>query len=239
VVPPSPSGADEGALRRDLALACRILGANGHGDNIYGHVSARLDGGRILMKAHHVGLEEVSEKDLLVLDLDGTVLAGAGKRHTEYPIHTEIMRARSDVTAVVHTHPIHSVAFAARGLRLRPVGHEASFFWPPEVPVFEEFTDLVRTREQGEAVARRLGDRPGMFLRNHGIAVAERSLQWATCAAILLEKAAQVQLLAQPTNDVSFVHTPEDEALLKRRIWFPESIDAMWRYYVRGLGRVE
>ena len=236
-MPPSPNVVDEAALRKDLVLACRILGANGHGDSIYGHVSARLDAGRILMKAHHVGLEEVTEKDILVLGLDGAVLAGAGKRHTEYPIHTEIMRARPDVMAVVHTHPIHSVAFAARGLTLRPAGHEGCFFWPPEVPVFDEFTDLVRTREQGEAVARRLGDRPGMFLRNHGIAVAERSLQWATCAAILLEKAAQVQLLAQPSGDVTFVHTSEDEAVQKRRIWFDESIAAMWRYYARGLER--
>ena len=232
-MPPSPSEAD---LRRDLALACRILGENGHGDSIYGHVSARLDDRRILMKAHHVGLEEVTEKDLLVLDLDGNVLGGTGKRHTEYPIHTEIIRARKDVMAVVHSHPIHSVVFAARGLTLRPVGHEGNFFWPPEVPVFTEFTDLVRTRQQGEAVARCLADRPAVFLRNHGIAVAERSLQWATCAAILLEKAAQVQLLAQPTSALDFAFTSEEEALLKRRIWFDESIDAMWRYYVRRLG---
>ena len=226
----------ESDLRRDLALACRILGRNGHGDNIYGHVSARLDGGRLLMKAHHVGLDEVTEDDLLVLDLDGNVVAGTGKRHTEYPIHTEIMRARPDVNAVVHTHPIHSVALGARGLRLRPVGHEGSFFWPPEVPVFEEFTDLVRTRPQGEAVARTLGDRPALLLRNHGIAVGERSLRWATCAAILLEKAAQVQLLAQPTADTRIAYTPEDEAVRKRAIWFDESIEAMWRYYVRRLG---
>src|SRR5262249_50181731 len=146
-VPPSPEV--EAGLRRDLALACRNLAANGHGDNIYGHVSARLDRERILMKAHHVGLEEVTENDVLVLDLDGKVLSGTGKRHTEFPIHTEIMRARPDVMAVVHTHPIHSVALAARGLSLRPVGHEGSFFWPPDVPVFTEFTDLVRTRGPG------------------------------------------------------------------------------------------
>jgi L-fuculose-phosphate aldolase len=234
-VSPSPSSVDEGALRKDLVLACRILGRNGHGDSIYGHVSARLDERRILMKASYVGLEEVGEKDILTLDLDGTVLGGSGKRHLEYPIHTEVMRARPDVNAVVHTHPIHSVVFAARGLHLRPVGHEGSFFWPPEVPVFDAFTDLVRTREQGEAVAKKLGDRPAMFLVNHGVTVAERSLRWVTCAAILLEKAAQVQLLAQPTNDVGFRHTPEDEAVRKRGIWFDDSVDAMWRYYVRSV----
>jgi L-ribulose-5-phosphate 4-epimerase len=238
VARPSPeTGPAE--LRRDLVLACRILGTNGHGDNIYGHVSARIPGSdHLLMKAHNVGLEEVTDDDLLVLDLDGNVTAGAKQRHTEYPIHTEILRARSDVAAVVHTHPIHSVAFGARGLRLRPVGHEGSYFWPPEVPLFDEFTDLVRTREQGEAVAKRLGDRPAVFLRNHGIAVGERSIAWATCAAILLEKAAQVQLLAQPADDASFSHTPEDEALRKRRIWTDESIGSMWRYYVRRLGPI-
>jgi L-fuculose-phosphate aldolase len=228
---------DAGTLRRDLALACRILGTNGHGDNIYGHVSARLGPDRILMKAHHVGLEEVTETDLLVLDLDGNVLEGTGKRHTEFPIHTEIVRARPNVMAVVHTHPIHAVALGARGLRLRPVSHEGSFFWPPEVPLFDEFTDLVRTREQGESVARCLGDRPAVLLLNHGIAVAERSLRWATCAAILLERAAQVQLLAQPAASVDVKHTPEAEAVQKRRIWYDESIDAMWRYYVRRLER--
>jgi L-fuculose-phosphate aldolase len=233
-VPPSPS--DEAALRRDLALACRILGTNGHGDSIYGHVSARLGPGRLLMKAHGIGLEEVTVDDLLVLDLDGEVLQGTKPRHTEFPIHTEVLRTREDVAAVVHTHPIHSVAFGARGLQLRPVGHEGSYFWPPDVALFDEFTDLVRTREQGEAVARTLGDRPAIFLRNHGIVVAERSIAWATCAAILLEKAAQVQLLAQPTHEVAFAHTPADEAVRKRRIWTDESIDAMWRYYVRRLG---
>lgn len=227
----------EAELRRDLVRACRILGTNGHGDNIYGHVSARLGTDRVLMKAHHVALEEVTEADLLVLDLDGNVREGDKRRHTEYPIHTEIMRARPDVTAVVHTHPIHSVAFAARGLPLRPVGHEGSYFWPPDVPVFEEFTDLVRTREQGEAVARKLGGRPAMFLRNHGIAVAERSIEWATCVAILLEKAAEVQLLAQPSSEVGIAHTPEDEAVRKRRIWTDESIDATWRYYLRRAER--
>ena len=113
---PSPSSVDEGELRRDLVLACRILGRNGHGDSIYGHVSARLDERRILMKASYVGLEEVGEKDILTLDLDGTVLGGSGKRHLEYPIHTEIMAARPDVGAVVHTHSPAVCQFAALDL---------------------------------------------------------------------------------------------------------------------------
>lgn len=223
--------------RRDLALACRILASNGHGDNIYGHLSARADvSGRLWMKGHHIGLEEVAEDDLLLLDLEGTVLEGRRPRHTEFPIHTEVLRSRADVACVVHTHPIHSVALGARRIPIRPVGHEGALFWPPGVPLFEEFTDLIRTAEQGQRVAAALGDGLALFLRNHGIVVAASSIALATVAAIALEKAAQVQLLAQPTADTEIAHTPADEALRKRAIWHPDAIEAQWRYYVRRLG---
>jgi L-fuculose-phosphate aldolase len=228
---------DDGETRRDLALACRILAANGHGDNIYGHVSARAAAAdRLWMKGHHIGLEEVTEDDLLLLDLEGTVLqAGRRPRHTEFPIHTEVLRARPDVTCVVHTHPIHSVALGARRIPIRPVGHEGALFWPPGVPLFEEFTDLVRTAGQGQRVAAALGDGLALLLRNHGIVVAAPSIALAIVAAIALEKAAQVQLLAQPTAGSEIAHTPAEEALRKRAIWHPEAIDAQWRYYVRRL----
>ena len=227
---------DDVDIRRDLALACRILAANGHGDNIYGHLSARAAApGRLWMKGHHVGLEEVAEDDLLLLDADGEVLEGTRPRHTEFPIHTEVLRARPDVTCVVHTHPIHSVALGARRIAIRPVGHEGALFWPPGVPLFEEFTDLVRTAEQGKRVAAALGDGLALLLRNHGIVVAASSIALATVAAIALERAAQVQLLAQPGVSTEIAHTPADEALRKRAIWHPAAIDAQWRYYVRRL----
>lgn len=228
------SGPDEVALRRDLALACRILAAEGQGDAIFGHVSGRLPGwDRFWMKPTAIGLEEVREEDLILLDFDGAILAGDRPRHEEYPIHAEIMRVRPDVLSVVHTHPRHSIALAARGAELRPVSHEGSYFWPPGVPLFDRFTDLVRTREQGAAVAGALGDRRAIFLRNHGIAVAGASVVEACCAAIMLERAAELQLLAQPTPDAPLLHTPEDEARRKQAIWFPERLRATFEYYGR------
>jgi ribulose-5-phosphate 4-epimerase/fuculose-1-phosphate aldolase len=49
------------------------------------------------------------------------VLAGHGTRHIEYPIHTEVMNARPDVSSVVHTH---AVAFAALDLPLLAISHD-------------------------------------------------------------------------------------------------------------------
>jgi len=238
IVPAATS--DEGSLKRDLVLACRILAAEGHADNIYGHVSARLPGAEtVWMKGSGVGLDEVREEHLLRLDLAGERLEGWPRRHEEWPIHTELMRARPDVLAVVHTHPKFSIAFAARGLELRPVSHEGSFFWPPGVPTYAETSDLIRTRAQGESVARAVGEARATFLRNHGIAVVGASIAEAAYAAILLERAAELQLLAQPGRDAQFFHTSEAEARRKREIFYPGAIRASFDYLARKHGLVD
>ena len=234
---PAGASADEAALKRDLVVACRVLAANGHGDNILGHVSARLPGwDRFWMKGAGLGLDEVTEDDLLLLDLDGDVLEGTRRPHEEYPIHSEIMRAHPDALAVVHTHPKFGIAFAARGLELRPVSHEGAYFWPPGVPTFTEFTDLVRTRAQGEAVVRALADARALFLLNHGIAVRGSSVEDATVAAIILERSAEIQLLAQPSPDAPLRHTSAEEAVKKHAIW-PPRMRAIFEYYARRLER--
>jgi ribulose-5-phosphate 4-epimerase/fuculose-1-phosphate aldolase len=228
------STVDDDALKHDLVVACRVLAGEGQADNIYGHVSARMPGqDTIWMKGSGVGLDEVRADHLLQLDLDGTRIAGWPRRHEEFPIHTELMRARRDVNAVVHTHPKFSIAFAARGLELRPVSHEGAFFWPPGVPTFADFTDLVRTHEQGAAVARALGNARAIFLRNHGIAVVGATIAEACCAAVMLERAAEVQMLAQPSRDAPLHHTSEHEAVRKREIWYPGAVRAAFEYLAR------
>jgi hypothetical protein len=81
------------------------------------------------------------------------MLAGGGRRHKEFPIHTEVMATRPDVGCVIHTHPAAPVAFAAVDEPLRPVSHEATFFVPPELPCFSETNDLILTPQLDERVA--------------------------------------------------------------------------------------
>jgi L-fuculose-phosphate aldolase len=187
------------------------------------------------MKPAAMGLEEISPDDLVLLDYAGQVIQGQRPRHEEYPIHAEVLRLRPDVTCVVHTHARYGIAFAARGGQLLPVSHEGSFFWPPGVPIFDQFTDLVRTREQGQAVATALGSGRAVFLRNHGVVVAGATIAEAVWLALSLERAAELQLLAQPTADAKILHTPEEEARQKQAIMYPERTQAVFDYYVRRL----
>jgi L-fuculose-phosphate aldolase len=235
---PVETGAqDERRLRREVALACRVLGAHGLGDALYGHVSGRLPGwDRFWMKPAGLGLEEVGEDDLVLVDQAGGLLAGGRPVHREWPIHAEAMRARPDVTCVIHTHPRHGIALPASGRRLLPVCQDSQLFVEAGVPVFDAFAHLVTTREDGAAVAAVLGPSRAAFLLNHGVVVAGADVAEATCAALMLERACEVQLLAQPAAGQPVAHASRADALAVAAIRGAD-MRRVFEYHVRRLDR--
>jgi L-ribulose-5-phosphate 4-epimerase len=224
------------ALRQQVALAGRILGANGHDDYVWGHASVRDPEGRgVWMKASGLGFEEVGADDVLLVAPDGEVLEGDGPSHIEWPIHTEVMAARPDVGAVVHSHPPHSIALGAAGAPLQPVSHAGTLFVPPEVPRFDRTAELIVTRELGSEVAAALGEGRALLLVNHGIVAVGADLPDAICSAVLLEKAAHQQLLVEGFGGATR-WSDDEEALAKRAtVWSPRQMQALWDYLVRRL----
>jgi L-ribulose-5-phosphate 4-epimerase len=227
-----PLSAAAPEVRATVATGCRVLAANGHSDYIWGHLSARDPDGRGLwMKASGLGLEEITTDDVVLVDDDGDVIEGGGSRHSEWPLHAEVMARRPDVGAVVHTHPPHAVALAAAGVELEAVSNLGTFFVPPAVPRFDLTTQLIRDAALGAAVAEALGDHDVLFLVNHGIVAVGADVRAAVIRAVLLEAACRDQLLAR-----GFGGTPSspssDEALQKAEV-FSSRIDPLWQYLVR------
>jgi L-ribulose-5-phosphate 4-epimerase len=218
-----------------VVQACHVLGDSQLSDMVWGHVSVRDPDGRgIWMKAHLYGFEEIERENVLLVSFDGEVLEGSGRRHGEYPIHTEIMRARPDVNCVVHTHAFHAVAFAATGRPLLPISHDGTLFVPPDVPRFTRTGDLIITRELGEDLARTLGDRPAALIPHHGMAVTGADVPAAIVGTILLERACASQLAAGEVKTWS----SDEEALAKRdRCWSPPLLQMGWDYLLRKAER--
>jgi len=229
------SGLSEAELRRRLTEACKILAMEGQGDAVWGHVTVRRPGaGTFLMKPAEVGIEEVKPADHLEVDLDGKVVRGRLKRHSEVFIHAEVLRARPDVCAVVHTHPIYATVFGALGVPLRPITHEGCNFAPGDVPRFTETTDLIVTPDRGRAVARSLGDRNAVILVSHGIVTCAPTVEQAVVHALLLDIAARNQLLLP--GGIPKHWTSDEEALVKRdRIYSWANHAQRWPYLLRKL----
>ena len=206
-------GLPEDEARALIAAACRVLQAAGQGDMIWGHVSVRDAGGRgVWLKGAGLGFDEVTEADCVLLSWDGDILAGSAGRHVEYPIHTELMAARPDIGGVVHTHPVHAIAFGVLGRPLRALSHEGALLTPPDVPRFTRTGDVVSTAGLGRDLAAALGDRNAVLMPRHGIATTGATLGEAVGIAVHLERACQIELLAGPDAQGS----SEAEALAKR-----------------------
>lgn len=221
--------------KETLALACRVLAMQGHNDLIYGHVSAMSDTpGQYWMKGSGIGLEEVTEDDLVLIDFDGNTIAGKRKRHNEFPIHSQVYRANPGIRCVIHTHPVYSTIIASSEHRLLPLTNMSCAFYPPALNKFEESSDLIVTAEQGIAVAKLLGEHRIVLLRNHGIVVAADSIEEACIRGVLLEHSAKAQITAASMG--AFSWATDAEALLKRkRFYRPDAIENLWNYFVRKL----
>jgi ribulose-5-phosphate 4-epimerase/fuculose-1-phosphate aldolase len=220
-----------------LALAvdgCRALAAAGQADMVWGHPSVRDPEGRgVWMKASGWGFEEVDASRIVLVSPAGDVLSGNGPRHIEYPIHTEIMAARPDVGAAVHTHSPAACQFAALDVPLRPLDHAGSLFCYPDIPRFTLTGGLIKTPSLGQSLAAALGGAVAMLLPQHGLVTVGPDLPAAIMAAVLLDRACRTQLAAMAAGPLR-VWGAEDDTVAKRAdVWAPRQLQAGYEYLLR------
>jgi len=222
----------------DLARGYRICAANGHSEGTLGHLSWRDPAGRGLwIKRQEVGLDEVQPEDLHLVDWDGKVLEGStGHRHSEWPIHAAIYKARADVHAVGHTHPPHCVMFSATEETLVGVGHNGAYH--AGTPIFTKTLALIRKMEDAEALAETLGDHWAVLLRNHGVTFCGTSVPHCVIMGIAIEKACMEQLAMNAsgykwTGKERVATGGSDQAL------YPRLIANIWNYHNRKLDKAE
>jgi L-fuculose-phosphate aldolase len=185
------------------------------------------------MKAGGYGFDEISTEQVILVSWDGEVLLGDLTRHTEYPIHTELMQARPDVNAVVHTHAPWSVAFASTQEPLRPVSHAGTLFVPPDIARFTQTGDLIVTPELGRDLAATVGDRNAALMVHHGIVTCGADVQTAVLNAVFLERACRTNMRALAAGGPK-TWSSDEEALAKREHVY--SAHAAWAYFARRLG---
>jgi len=214
--------------------ASRVLAAAGLTDMVWGHAAIRDPDSRgVWMKASGWGFEEIDADRVLLVSPAGDVLAGEGKRHIEYPIHTEIMRARPDVGCTVHTHAPALAAFASLDTPLLPISHDGVLFCDPQVPRFTRTGALIATAELGAALADTLGNGNACLIPQHGAVTAGPDAETAVMHAVLLERACRTQLMAMAAGGPKTWSDPAEVALKREQAWNPGQIAAGWQYLVR------
>jgi ribulose-5-phosphate 4-epimerase/fuculose-1-phosphate aldolase len=178
-----------------LAVAHRILAMEGHNDITLGHMSLRDPGGRgVWLKKSQRGLDEVfGSDDFVLIDFEGNELERSGQRHSEWPLHTEIMKARPDVLVVGHTHAYYSMLFSAAEEELCALNHEGANLLG-NLARFRETAGLINTIQLGRSLSTSLGPASVVLMKNHGIAFVGSSVEEATLYGVFIERACQAQI---------------------------------------------
>src|SRR5580698_5765838 len=226
------------AIKQQLIAAGKVLVAEGQDDFTRGHISFRLpDHPKLFfMKAHSIGLDEITMQNILTIDLEGNVIAGSARRHSEVYIHSEILKARADVNCVIHTHPAYSIALSANGRPLKCYSQPGALFFDA-LGTYTDTINLIRTPAMGAGVARALGRGRAVLLKNHGVVVTGGSIAEAVIGTIMLENGAMVQLLAEAAGEVAPEFPRADIEKLKHDISRPEQFQINFDYLARRVKR--
>ncbi len=188
------------------------------------------------MKAHSLGLDEITPENLLTIDLDGKVVAGTSRRHSEVFIHSEIFRTRPDVNCVLHTHPTYATALSATEQPLRAYSQPSALFYD-SLGVYTDTINLIRKPEMGAGVAKALGQNRGVLLKNHGIVVVGAAIEETVISAIMLENAAQVQLIVEASGAKGSEFPVDDIRQLQHDISRPDQFVVNFDYLARRIRR--
>jgi L-fuculose-phosphate aldolase len=226
------------AIKEQLIAAGKVLVAQGQDDFTRGHISFRLpdDPNLFFMKAHSIGLDEITLQNILTIDLEGNVVAGTARRHSEVYIHSEIFKARPDVNCVIHTHPTYSIALSATGRTLKCYSQPGALFYDA-LGIYTDTINLIRSHAMGADVARALGQGRAVLLKNHGVVVTGATIAEAVIGTIMLENGAMVQLLVEAAGDPAPEFPRADIEKLKADISQPEQFTINFDYLARRIKR--
>jgi ribulose-5-phosphate 4-epimerase/fuculose-1-phosphate aldolase len=201
---PTEPESELAAIREQVATACRVLAGRGLASGILGHISVRVGDDRLLVRCRgpqERGLGFTTADDIQLVDLDGDLAPAAGyAAPNELPLHTEVLRSRPDVSAVVHAHPPQVVAADLAGIRIRPI--VGAFDIPGTrlaaggVPVYERSV-LIRTRALAAEMVAAMGGRPVVVLRGHGLTSTGTSVAEAVLRAVSVDTIAGLSLSIQ------------------------------------------
>ena len=155
-----------------------------------GNVSARdPKSGLVVIKPSGVKFEDLSPRDMVVIDLDGNVVEGSRKPSVDAPAHLYVYRERKDVNGVVHTHSQFATAFAAlgQGIPCYLTAMADEFGGPIPCAPYAR----IGGEEIGEFVVKYIGSSPAILMKNHGVFTVGATAEEAVKAAIMTEDVAR------------------------------------------------
>lgn len=227
---------------QQLVMANRILGNEGVLDAL-GHVSVRNpENIKTFFQARSISPYEVTKEDILEIDFEGNVLTKTSMQpYGERIIHGALLNARPEMNAIFHGHPAAVIPFSVTDIPIRPIMHVGSFLYQG-VPVYDDYEPgcgmLIKTKHEGERIARHLGGHRVHLLRGHGCDIVADNLPQLVASAIYLRDNAIVQWQVLLVGKEPKYISPEvAKVAMQMALFGPIPLARMWGYWVARVKR--
>ncbi|MDQ2666220.1 MAG: class II aldolase/adducin family protein [Gemmatimonadota bacterium] len=200
----------------EIVRVCRRLYAAGLIAGQDGNVSVRLPSGDVLVTPAGFCKVDVTEDDLIVMDIHGRQHLGQGRASSEVGMHLRIYQRRTDVHAVVHAHPPVATGFGVAGLDLMDDVLPEAIFLLGGVPLVPYATP--GSPALGDSLEPYLPHHDGFLLANHGATTVGSSLMQAHQRMESLEHAARIMLTAKTLGRVNALAPGDAQTLRDARV---------------------
>ena len=185
-----------------LAAAYRLAVLDDLEEGIDNHFTVTVPGfdDRFLILPFGLHWSEAKASDLIVFNEKGETLEGEGVVELSAQcIHAPIHRI-CGAKVVLHTHQTWAVALnMLKDNRLLPASQTAAFFHG-HVAYDDVYAGTADFLEEGERLARVIGNKKVLFMKNHGVLVVGDTVAQAYRRLYKLERVCRAQLLAMGTG---------------------------------------
>jgi L-fuculose-phosphate aldolase len=193
--------------RQAMVDAMRALERQGLNYSTAGNIGLRVADG-LLVTPSGISPAQLEADDIVLLDDTGRPAPGQRRPTSEWRIHVDVLSARPDVHAVVHTHSPEATAAACLRRPLPAIHYAIARTGSAVVPCADYAT--FGTAELSANVLAALGTGHATLIANHGVVALGADLDAAMALAADVEWLARVRRLAVAHGEPLHV-LPDDE----------------------------
>ncbi|QTQ13988.1 class II aldolase/adducin family protein [Treponema parvum] len=166
----------------------------------WGNISIRApDTGLVYLTPSAMPYDTIKPEDVVVCDITGQIIEGHRKPTIEKELHLAVYRARQEVNAIIHTHPLYSMIYACQGKTIPLFTDEAAQSLGDECTCATY--ELPGTDALAQACAKALGEKANScLLHSHGAVCVGETLDAAFRVCTVLEVTANIYYMIEATG---------------------------------------
>lgn len=143
----------------------------------------------IAIKPSGVDYFLMKPEDVVVVSPDGDIVEGNLEPSSEIRFHLALLKHRSDINAVVHTHQVYATTIACLNWEL-PAVHYLIGYSGNKVPLAKYAT--YGTKELSDNIIAAIGNYNACLMANHGIVTVGKTIESAFATAEELELVSRI-----------------------------------------------